>query len=246
MALVDREGVAAHNRAQRQYFERAPHRTLRPTGSRYLRRHVEVMCDFVGVGPGDRVLEVGCGMGRYTMLLAEGGVAVEGLDLSPRLLEQLAAANATGRAIPVHAHDMLDAPASLHGAFDAVVGFFVLHHVHDLDACLGALAALVRPGGRLGFLEPNPANPLYYVQIALTPEMSWPGERGMLRMTPAAMFPPMAEAGLAELRFRRFGLFPPFVTNRRLGAGVETALERARLPGPARPFHLFGGRRRPG
>lgn len=243
MTPTGSDAVSQHNQAQRSYFERASHRTLRPTGSPYLRRHVEVMCDFVGIAPGDRVLEVGCGLGRYTLLLAERGVAVEGLDLSRRLLDQFEAQNAGAHSIPLHGHDIVECPESMDGSFDAVVGFFVLHHVHDVESCLRAAARLVRPGGRVAFLEPNPANPLYYVQIALTPEMSWKGERGMLRMTPAHMYPAMAEAGLNELRFRRFGLFPPFVTNRRLGARVESAVEGWRLGSAPRPFHLFGGRR---
>ncbi|MEO6120996.1 MAG: methyltransferase domain-containing protein [Acidimicrobiales bacterium] len=243
MTVVDPDRASEHNRLQRSYFERAAHRTLRPTGSMYLRRHVDVMCDFVGISPGDKVLEVGCGMGRYTLLLAERGVAVEGLDLSPQLLEQLQACDGGAHDIPVHGHDIVDCPEEMYGTFDAVIGFFILHHVHDLEAVLAVLARLVRPGGRVAFLEPNPVNPLYYVQIGLTPEMNWKGERGMLKMTTRDMYPAMAEARLTELRFRRFGLFPPFVTNRRWGARLESALERVPLGSVSRPFHLFGGRR---
>lgn len=241
MTLLDRDSAIEHSLSQRQYFERADHRTLRPTGSPYLRRHVDVMKEFAGVDSGHRVLEVGCGMGRYTLLLAEQGVAVEGLDLSEHLLQKLRSYNSSGRDIPVHAFDILDCPPAMHGAFDAVVGFFVLHHVHDLDACLAVAARLVRPGGRVAFLEPNPWNPLYYVQIALTPEMTWKGERGMTKMRDRHMYAAMERAGLRELRSRRFGLFPPFVTNRAAGARIESALERVPLPPPARPFQLFGG-----
>lgn len=245
MTSVDPEGTAEHNQLQRRYFEEASHRTLKPTGSLYLRRHVDMMCEFAGIGPGDRVLEVGCGMGRYTLLLAERGVAVEGLDLSSQLLEQLQAYNGGRYDIPVHAYDILDCPPSMESAFDAVIGFFVLHHVHDVEACLAALARLVRPGGSEAFLEPNPVSPLYYLQIAITPELNWAGERGMLRMRPSEMYPAMEQAGLGDLRFRRFGLFPPQITNRAIGARVESALERVPLGPPARPFHLFGGRRPP-
>ncbi|HVF12969.1 MAG TPA: methyltransferase domain-containing protein [Acidimicrobiales bacterium] len=243
MTAVNGEGTAEHSRSQRRYFERASHRTLKPTGSPYLRRHVDLMCEFAEIGTGDRVLEVGCGLGRYTLLLAERGVAVEGLDLSQQLLDELQSYNAGRYRIPTHALDIIDCPPEMDGAFDAVIGFFVLHHVHDLDACLAAMARMVRPGGRVAFLEPNPVNPLYYVQITLTPEMNWEGERGMLRMRTREMFPAMEKAGLRELGFRRFGLFPPFVTNRALGAKMETALEGVPLGPLARPFHLFGGRR---
>ena len=243
MKAIDRHDAEEHNNRQRQYFEESEQRTLKPTGSLYLRRHTDVMTDFASIKPGDRVLELGCGLGRYTMLLAERGVAVEGLDLSPQLLEQLQAHNAGRFNIPVHGFDIIDAPEELYGAFDAVVGFFVLHHVHDLEACLSVATKLVKPGGHVAFLEPNPSNPLYYFQIAFTPEMAWKAERGMLKMTPKDMFPAMADAGLKHLQCKRFGLFPPFVTNRVLGAKVETKLEPLAPWHGVHPFQLFGGER---
>jgi len=242
MAVVSEPDFDRHNRLQRSYFETSDQRTLMRTDTLYLRRHVDRMVQAAAVRPGDKVLEVGCGLGRYTLILAERGVAVEGLDLSPALLDKLSR-RPGAEGIPLHAHDLVDSPPEMHGAFDAVVGFFVLHHVHDLDACLATAARLVRPGGRVAFIEPNPWNPLYYVQILATPEMSWQPERGMLRMRPPRMFPVMRDAGLVDVRLDRFGLFPPFVTNRRLGARIESALEPVPLGAPSRPFALFSGRR---
>ncbi len=239
------ETVAHHNDYQRAYFERSDHRTLKPTGSLYLRRHVEAMVRFTGIRPGDRVLEVGCGMGRYTLLLAEQGIAIEGLDLSPQLLDKMQEHNTNGYDIPLHGFDLLECPPEMHGQFDAVIGFFVLHHVHDLDRCFSAARDLVRPGGRVAFLEPNPSNPLYYVQILATPEMSWEGERGMLKMRPHLLNAAMDRAGLRPTSFVRFGYFPPFVTNRRWGARLESALERVPMWQGAHPFQLFGAERPP-
>jgi len=235
--------VTDHNQYQREYFERADHPSLKPTGSLYLRRHIEAMVRFTGIKPGDRVLEVGCGMGRYTLLMAEQGIKVEGLDLSAQLLAKMQEHNTAGHDIPVHAFDLLECPPEMFGTFDAVIGFFVLHHVHDLDACFSMSAKLVRPGGHVAFLEPNPSNPLYYVQIFATPEMSFEGERGMRDMRPQTIGPAMVRAGLDSTTFTRFGYFPPFVTNQRWGARLETALERLPMWQPAHPFQLFGGER---
>ncbi|MGH2706060.1 MAG: class I SAM-dependent methyltransferase [Actinomycetota bacterium] len=230
-----------HSRLQREYFEQAEQRTLKPTGSAYLRRHVDRMMEFARIGPGDRVLEVGAGMGRYTLILAERGVGVEAMDLSAQLLETIRG-ESEGR-IPVHALDIVEAPADMHGRFDAVVGFFVLHHVHDVEACLSMASRLVRPGGRVAFIEPNPSNPLYYVQIFLTPEMRWSSEKGLLRMKPQLLFPWMERAGLVDTDLRRFGFFPPFVTNLPFGVPLERAFERVPLWRPGLPFQLFGGER---
>lgn len=235
--------ITGHNKFQRDYFERADHPTLGAADSLYLRRHVDAMVRYAGIESGERVLEIGCGMGRYTFILAERGVRVEGLDLSPQLLAKMRERNEKGHEIPLHAFDLLKSPPEMYGQFDAVIGFFVLHHVHDLEACFSTMAKLVRPGGRVAFLEPNPSNPLYYVQILVTKEMAWAGERGMLKMHTKFLEPAMEKAGLRPTPLSRFGYFPPFVTNRRMGARLETALERLPVWQGAHPFQLFGAER---
>jgi SAM-dependent methyltransferase len=230
----------AHNETQRRYYATAEKRGMQPSGSPYLRRHVEELVRFAGLEPGQRVLEVGCGMGRYTLLLAERGIRVEGIDLSEPLLDRLRVFDGGRFDIPLYAGDVLDPPAAL-GTFDAVVGFFTLHHIHDLPATYRAMARLVAPGGPVAFLEPNPWNPLYYVQIAVTREMTWEGDRGMVGMRRSQVFPAMASAGLVRLRLERFGFFPPFAANAPWGARVEGVLERRRALGPVLPFQLFGG-----
>ena len=114
-----------------------------PSGSPYLRRHTDALVGYAGLQPGERVLEVGCGMGRYTLLLAERGIAVEGLDLSPVLLERLRAFDGGRFDVPLHVADVIEPPADLLGRFDAVVGFFTLHHLHDLGVSFRAMARLL-------------------------------------------------------------------------------------------------------
>jgi SAM-dependent methyltransferase len=231
--------VAGHNRTQREYFESVEKQTMVPRDTPYLRRHVEELVRFGEIGPSDRLLDVGCGMGRYTLLLARGGLQVEGLDLSPVLLERLRAAAGPELSIPVHALDVLAAPAALGRRFDAVIGFFTLHHLHDLDRSFSAMSALLRPGGRVVFLEPNPLNPLYYVQMAITPGMTWAGDGGIVRMRAGVVRRAMEAAGLTGFRLERFGFAPPFVANRPAGAAAERVLERFPPFRPALPFQLF-------
>lgn len=243
MNLSPQDAKAQHNSYQKEYFDRGGRVTLAPTGSAYLRRHVEQMMRFAGIRPGDRVLEVGCGLGRYTFILAELGVRVEGLDLSPTLIEQLVELNAGRYDLPVHPHDLLDCPEQMYGRYDAVIGFFVLHHVHDIESCLAVATRLAKPQGRVAFLEPNPSNPLYYFQITLTPGMAWKGEKGIFKMRDSHLVPAMLGSGLAELRTHRFGFFPPFVVNRPGMARLESAMERVALLKPVLPFQIFGGTR---
>jgi SAM-dependent methyltransferase len=202
---------------------------------------VDALVEFAGLAAGDHVLDVGCGMGRYTLPLAERGFSVEGLDLSRTLLGRLEAFNAGRHEIPLHCADILELPESFNGTFDAAVGFFTLHHLHDLSASFAAMARVVRPGGRIVFLEPNPLNVLYYVQLAVAPGMSWQGDKGILKMRPRTVFLAMEQAGLTSPTLKRFGLFPPFAANRPLGGRLERSLERVPLWRPILAFQVFRG-----
>jgi SAM-dependent methyltransferase len=233
--------VAEHNRVQIEYFEHAGKEAMKPAASPYVERQVDALLRFAGLGAGDRVLDVGCGMGRYTLPLAERGLSVEGIDLSRTLLDRLEAFDAGRHQIPLHCGDILEMPESLQGGFDAAIGFFTLHHLHDLPASFAAMRRLVRPGGRIAFLEPNPLNVLYYIQLVVAPGMSWEGDKGILDMRPRTVFAAMREAGLAAPALTRFGLFPPFAANHPLGGRLERVLERVPLWRPFLAFQLFRG-----
>ena len=234
--------IERHNASQRRYFERTPKPTMIPNGgTRYLNRHVDETLAAARIRPGERVLEIGCGLGRYTLLFADRGIRVEGLDLSRVQLDQLAEFDAGRHDIPLHQADVLDPPAELLGQFDAVVGMFTLHHVHDIAASLRSTVRLLRPGGRVVFCEPNPYNPLYYVQIALRPGMTWEGDGGIVNIRRRPLSRALAGAGLDDLYWKRFGFFPPFLTNSPLGS-LERPLESFPLWRGALPFQLFGGR----
>ena len=233
------KSVDAHNTIQRNYFERALKPTMVPADTPYIRRQVREMIEFAGLTPSDRILEAGCGMGRYTLSLRARRLNVEGLDLSPVLLQHLRE-YAGDDAIPLHEGDIADPPRALRGRFDAVIGFFTLHHLHDLEACFRGMRSMLRPGGRVAFLEPNALNPLYYAQIALSPGMTWEGDRGVADMRRGKVFAALERAGFSDPGLKRFGFFPPVLANRRWGAQVESVLERNPFWRPFLPFQLFG------
>jgi SAM-dependent methyltransferase len=235
--------AASHNLRQTSYFERRLKKTMIPRDTPYLRRHIDEAVRFAQIGLRDHVLEVGCGMGRYTLLMAVMGLRVAGMDLSQVLLDRLQGYNGGRFDIDLYCADLEAPPAEMLGRFDVVAGFFVLHHVHDLDGALRGAGAMLKPGGRAVFVEPNPLNPLYYVQILLTPGMSWRVERGMTRMRPTVMRRCMAEAGLVGFGVEGFGFLPPILANRGWARPVELELERFRPWRRFLPFQLFLGHR---
>lgn len=234
-----------HNAWQRTYFERRDRPKMRPADTYYVNRQVDELISYLGLKRGDRVLDVGCGMGRHTPVLLRRGLAVEGIDITPGLLEKLRQSGGEIASIPLHLGDVAIPPDELLGRFDAAIGFFTLHHLHDLTACFRGMASVVVPGGRIGFVEPNPYNPLYYVQMLVQPGMTWEGDKGMLKMRPSVLREAIEDAGLDPLPWIRFGFFPPVVANKTWAPRAERLMERLPPLRPVLPFQLIGARRTP-
>ena len=237
------DAVESHNDAQKSYFERRVPATMVPQATPYVRRHVDELVRAVALTRGDRVLEIGCGMGNYTFELARRGFDLEGLDLSRVLLDRLRSYAPVEFDLPLHCADVLHPPAELLRGFDGVIGFFTLHHLHDLERSIESMSQLLRAGGRFAFVEPNAFNPLYYLQVGLTPGMSFRGERRLTSMRPSVVLPALRAAGLTDVLAHRYGFFPPQVANRAAGRAVERALERVRPLRPVAAFQLFVGHR---
>lgn len=96
---------------------------------------------------GERVLEAGCGAGRFTEVLAATGADVWSFDLSDAV-EANAANNGHHPNVHVFQASITDIPFAP-GQFDRVLCLGVLQHTPDPSAAFRALAAQVCPGGYL-------------------------------------------------------------------------------------------------
>jgi peptidoglycan-N-acetylglucosamine deacetylase len=103
------------------------------------------------IRPGDRVLEIGAGAGRFTLPIARRACEVVATDLSPgslEILRQRAARNGLNniRTIPGDARRV---PGS--GMFDVVCSFSAFEYFPDLPVLLEGVVQGLKPGGRLFF-----------------------------------------------------------------------------------------------
>jgi ubiquinone/menaquinone biosynthesis C-methylase UbiE len=121
---------------------------LHPITERFLRT--------AEIGPGMRVLDLGCGAGDVSMLAA-GFVgpsgSVVGIDRSP---EVVASARERARTAGLRQVMFKHAPLETFSdpePFDCVIGRYVLVHQADPVGFLRTAARLVRPGGILAFHE---------------------------------------------------------------------------------------------
>jgi SAM-dependent methyltransferase len=135
-----------------------------------LETHLHYLRRFVRAG--DRVLDAGCGPGRFTLELVQLGARVVAADLSPGQLE-LHAANVPDEAVEARVvADVLDLSQFPDDAFDVTVCYGgPLSYVLD-EAPRGAaeLARVTRPGGHV----------LVSVMSLLGSSLSFPGGIGAL------------------------------------------------------------------
>jgi ubiquinone/menaquinone biosynthesis C-methylase UbiE len=124
------------------------------------RRSLETMLSAVdaAVRPGDVVLDIGCGIGRLTRVLAEQAGHVHAIDVSAEMLEQAREHNAHLTNVTWHHGD----GATLHpiedASVDAVVSHVVFQHIPDPQVTLGyvrEMGRVLRPGGWAAFQVSN-------------------------------------------------------------------------------------------
>jgi len=145
-----------------------------------------------GVAPralaGLRVLDAGCGGGRYARLLGEHGAEVLGVDLSSAV-DKAASLCAGLPNVQIVQADLLDLPVA-ESAFDLVFSIGVLHHSPDPRRAFAEIARRVKPGGRLAVW-------LYRKNVA---PQEWinSGVRALTTRMPARVLEPLC-AGLGAL-----------------------------------------------
>ncbi|HEY4336529.1 MAG TPA: methyltransferase domain-containing protein [Puia sp.] len=93
---------------------------------------------------GERILDIGCGTGYLTNLIAQAGARVTGLDNSASMIERAKAVYPDLDFRVCSATDFhFDTP------FDAVFSNAALHWVLEKEAAVNCIAEALRPGGRL-------------------------------------------------------------------------------------------------
>jgi SAM-dependent methyltransferase len=149
---------------------------------------------------GERVLDIGCGRGAATSLLARAVLpsgAVDAIDLSPAMVEHtralLAAQGYDARADVMDAADPALPPAS----YDLVASSLVLFFLPDPAAALARWVDLLAPGGRIGLATFGDDDPVWTHLDALFEPWLPPAMLDPKVVGPDAPF--SSDAGMEEL-----------------------------------------------
>ena len=119
--------------------------------------------DRLGMKPGDRVLDIGCGYGRHSYEAVRRGGKVVSLDLADTELKQVLGtfrAMAGDEPLPETAHGSAVNATALHlpfpdDTFDRVIASEVLEHIPDDTDAMAEIARVTRPGGSIAVTVPR-------------------------------------------------------------------------------------------
>ncbi len=183
----------------------------------WLAVHTDRLLREAGIGPGQRVLDLGSGVGDVSLIAARlvgPSGQVVGIERDPRSIARATArmAGAGLRNVSFTQSDAAQIPRDK--PFDAAVGRYILMFLSDPVAVLRSLSQLVRSGGVLAFQEPCWKS--FLLQSAHLPLWS-------------------AGASLLVETFQRSG------TNTEMGPALSRVFQEAGLPAPTTQTDtLFG------
>ena len=169
-----------------------------------------------GIGPGMRVLDIGCGAGDVAFLagaLVGTTGQVVGVDRAAAALEKARARAKEKSLSNVTFRESDLAAMEFDESFDAVIGRYVMCFQPDPVALLGKIAGLLRPGGIVAFHEPD---------------------RDLMRSYPPAPTYDLACRWLSET-YRRSGV------DVSIGTKLYSMFQDAGLPAPTMRLHAIVG-----
>jgi SAM-dependent methyltransferase len=122
-----------------------------------------VRYDWLGLTPGDRFLDLGCGFGRHAFEAARHGARVIALDSADTELKEVR--NTFAAMADAGEIDESSFVGTINGdatalpfadaSFDRVVASEVLEHIPDDARALGELTRVLRPGGTMAVTVPS-------------------------------------------------------------------------------------------
>lgn len=138
---VNNEYYTHHERGSPRYFEEITRRRYR------YHYHLPELFDTLDFSKGNRLLEVGCGIGIDATSLAERGFRVTGVDLTQSALNTAVPKGCENGGFVRYCMADGEALPFSSGSFDYVYSFGVLHHTPYMRPAIDEILRVLRPGG---------------------------------------------------------------------------------------------------
>lgn len=125
--------------------------------ARHMEKDAEVFYGRLGIEPGTRLLDVGCGTGQLALIAARAGAQVTGCDISTNWLERAEARAAQeGLEIEFEEGDAESLPYA-DGEFDAVASIFGAMFAPRPELVAAEMTRVCRGGGKIAMANWTPA-----------------------------------------------------------------------------------------
>jgi SAM-dependent methyltransferase len=172
-----------------------------------------------GLEGGQRLLDVGCGVGTFMDVARRRGLAVTGIDVADAPARFARSRGLDARTGPLAAQSFEP------GSFDVVTLWDVIEHVDDPLALLRDIRRVLRPGGTLVLETPDEGTPL-----RLAARLAWRASLGSVKLVARCYYPAhriyFTRGGLAR-SLERAGFGEPVF------AREQSVRAKARLKGEA-------------
>ncbi len=109
----------------------------------FVTKYGEDLLSLLDAKPGERILDIGCGSGHLTKLIADVGAEVTGLDSSQEMIATAQSAYPAINFVVADASDFAFAEP-----FDAIFSNAALHWVERAEEAIICMSQALKPGGR--------------------------------------------------------------------------------------------------
>lgn len=118
-----------------------------------------------------RVMDFGAGTGLVAAHVAPRVSKVVAVDVSPSMLEALAAKPELQGRVETRCQDILESP--LNESFGAIISAKALHHVEDTEALAARFAEHLKPGGFVALADLDSEDGTFYIHANVRFDIEW-------------------------------------------------------------------------
>jgi ubiquinone/menaquinone biosynthesis C-methylase UbiE len=168
--------------------------------SRYMEKDAEQFFRRLGVTPGTRLLDVGCGAGQLALIAARAGARVVGCDIATNWLEKARTrAAAEGLEITFEEGDAESLPYD-HAQFDAVISLVGAIFAPRPNLVAAELTRVCRPGGMIAMANWTPGGFIGQMFKAISKYIAPSGMPAPALWGDAAIVRDRLREGIADLK----------------------------------------------
>lgn len=182
-----------------------------------------------------KLIELGCGYGRFVLPLLNMGYEVTAVDISKSSLMEIqveAKRKSLDKKLNIVESDFTK-PMFLN-KFDAAFCISTFHLLaekeKDRKKILFNLVRSLKPCGTLMLIEPNPLNPFYYPFYLFSSQVSWQVEKYFMKSTEKNLRSIFREMGIANIKVKYVGFLPlRLIDSFPITAFINNAINRTPL-----------------